>query len=65
MSESDLIERLTGVDEYDALKKLTPTFNLFNLLDDALRSRLGRAFSPDCSTRRILMDWGSEVFVSG
>ena len=37
MSESELIERLTAADEYDALKKLTPNFNLFDLLDDALR----------------------------
>ena len=37
MHESDIIERLIATNEYDALTKLSPNFNLFDLLDDALR----------------------------
>jgi len=37
MSESKLICRLLSSEEYRALQQLQPEFNLFNLLDDALR----------------------------
>ena len=37
MSEADLINRLIGSGEYQALTRLRSEFNLFGLLDDALR----------------------------